>query len=261
MIRVVLEDEVFNRLSLPRGIPATISMLVRYSFITIGFFVAIAVAGISLDNLAIIVGAFSVGIGFGLQNIFNNLVSGLILAFERPVQVGDTIERGNLLGTVQTIGIRSSRVRTYDGAEVIVPNGHLISNEVINWTLSDQQRRIEVLVGVAYGTNVRTVLDLLRETAGSHEEVLSYPPPMALFQGFGDSSLNFRLLFWTGRFENWLQVKSEVATRVSEALKEAKIEIPFPQRDINFKNPITHHSDSPVQRQVQQEPEDAPTDS
>ena len=149
IIRAILEEDVLNKMKLAKGLPHTISVMVRYTLITVGLLLAVSAAGMPLDSLTILFGAFGVGIGFGLQNIFNNLVSGLILLFERPIQIGDTIEVGQLMGNVKSIGIRSSNVRTFDGAEVIVPNGQLISNEVVNWTLSDQTRRIEV---IAYAT-------------------------------------------------------------------------------------------------------------
>ncbi len=236
VIRVVLEDEVLNRFKLARGLPGTISMLVRYALVTIGFFVAISAAGFELSQLSILFGAFGVGIGFGLQNIFNNLVSGLILAFERPIKLGDTVEVGTLIGTVKNIGIRSSNVHTLQGAEVIVPNGNLISNEVINWTLSDKKRRIEVLVGIAYGSDVHFAAKLFSDILKKHEEVLQYPSPNVYFQGFGDSSLDFRLHFWTKDFNDWLRIKSEIVFQVHDALYDNNIEIPFPQRDLHVRS-------------------------
>ena len=139
-----------------------------------------------------------------LQNVVNNFISGLILVFERPVKIGDTIEVGAMLGEVRRIGIRSSTVRTYDGAEVIVPNGNLISAEVINWTLSDRMRRIKIPVGVAYGTDPQKVLDLLAGVAKDSNDVMRFPEPHALFLGFGESSLDFELRFWTANFDHWI---------------------------------------------------------
>ena len=235
-IRFVLEEDVLSRVDLPRGVSGSISKLIHYIIIGVGFFVALAVAGISLDRFALVAGALGVGIGFGLQSIVNNFVSGLILIFERPVQVGDTVEVGTLLGKVQRIGVRSSTVRTFDGAEVIVPNANLIANEVINWTLSDQNRRIEVAVGVAYGTDPQRVLDILREVTTGHPEVLESPAPVALFRGFGDSSLDFTLRFWAIRYEEGLQIASDITVAINNALKEAGIEIPFPQRDLHLRS-------------------------
>jgi small-conductance mechanosensitive channel len=211
-------------------------MLVRYSILAAGFLIAVAAAGIPLSNFAIILGALGVGIGFGLQNVVNNFVSGLILAFERPIQIGDTVEVGPLLGEVRQIGIRASTVRTFDGAEVIVPNGDLISAQVVNWTLSDQRRRIRLPVGVAYGTDPQRVIDLLQEVASRHEDVQKDPEPVVLFKGFGESSLDFELRFWTSAYERWVQVSSEVAVSVNTALNEAGITIPFPQRDLHVRS-------------------------
>ena len=236
LIRFVLDQDVMPRLDLPRGVPSTISMLVNYAILAVGFLIAISAAGFELDRLTLLIGALGVGIGFGLQNLVNNFVSGLILIFERPIKIGDTVDVGTLRGEVRRIGIRSSTVRTFEGAEVIVPNGNLISNEVINWTLTDRTRRIEVKVGVKYGTDPQTVLDLLLKTAGEHEDVVEDPKPRALFQEFGDSSLNFSLRFWTRKFDDWLRIQSDVTVAVNNALNAAGIEIPFPQRDLHVRS-------------------------
>jgi small-conductance mechanosensitive channel len=236
IIRFFLEGDVFTRLKLKKGVPGAISLMLRITIITIGFLIAIAAAGVQMEKLAILLGAFGVGIGFGLQNIFNNLISGIILAFERPINEGDIIEVGALMGIVKEIGIRSSIIKTYDGSEVIVPNGNLISNELINWTLSDQRRRGEVRIGVAYGTDPQKVLDLLLEAAESNERVLDYPKPWAIFLGFGESSLDFRLLFWIADADTRLTIQSEVTVRVNQMIKEAGIEIPFPQRDLHLRS-------------------------
>ncbi len=235
-LRFVLSVDVFPRVTLPRGIPATISMLVNYTVLGIAFVLAVAAAGIQLERFALIVGALSVGIGFGLQNIVNNFVSGLILAFERPVQSGDTVQFSSTFGKISRIGVRSSTVRTFDGAEVIVPNANLISNEVTNWTLSDMRRRIEIMVGVAYGTNPHKVLELLLKAAGSDERLLAEPQPNALFLGFGDSSLDFSLRAWTDDFDNYLSIKSALTLAVHDAIYAAGIEIPFPQRDLHVRS-------------------------
>lgn len=235
IVRHILNEEVFPRVRIERGMPGTIIMLVRISLVTIGFLLAAAAAGMKLSNLTIIIGAFSVGIGFGLQNIFNNLVSGLILAFERPIKEGDIVEVNTLLGTVKKIGIRSSIVRTFSGAEVIVPNGELISNDLINWTLSDQYRRADIRLGVAYGTDPEIVTNLLIKVAEENKRVIQSPPPQAFFVEFGDSSLNFRLLAWMDQ-DHRFEVESEIMIEINRKLKEAAIEIPFPQRDLHVKS-------------------------
>ncbi|HUG99427.1 MAG TPA: mechanosensitive ion channel domain-containing protein [Gammaproteobacteria bacterium] len=235
-LRFVLSVDVFPRVTLPRGVAATVSMLVNYLVLGIAFVLAVAAAGIQLDRFALIVGALSVGIGFGLTNIINNFVSGLILAFERPIQSGDTVEFSSMFGKVTRIGVRSSTVRTFDGAEVIVPNANLISNEVTNWTLSDMRRRMEILVGVAYGTNPHKVLELLLKVAKADERLLETPEPNARFLGFGDSSLDFSLRAWSDDFDNYLTIKSDVTLAVHDALYAAGMEIPFPQRDLHLRS-------------------------
>lgn len=235
IISAVLEQDVLRKLRLKRGVPKTISTLAKYAIITIGFLVAIAAAGFKLQNLTIIISAFGVGIGFGLQDVINNFISGLILLFERPIQVGDSVQVGTLWGKVEHIGIRSSIIRTFDGSEVIVPNGMLISQEVTNWTLSDSKRRLELKVGVAYGSDLNKVLEILLKCATDNEGVMEDPAPAAWFTGFGDSSIDFRLVFWHPNFDGGLTVVSQVGLAIDTALKKASITIPFPQRDLYIK--------------------------
>jgi len=235
-IRFVFKEDLFTRMQMPRGVPGAISMLANYVIIGLGFLIAVTAAGFDLSRLVIILSALGVGIGFGLQNIVNNFFSGLILIFERPIQVGDVVELNTLLGTVKRIGIRSSTIRTYDGSEVIVPNANLISNEVINWTLSDKLRRIQINVGTTYSSDPVKVLEVLRTVVEDHPDILQSPAPMFLFEEFGDSSLNFNLRFWTASPETWLQLRSEISVNIYHALKKNGIEIPFPQRDLHFRS-------------------------
>jgi small-conductance mechanosensitive channel len=210
-------------------------LLLRLSVFTVGIFIAFAASGIPIDKITIIIGALGVGIGFGLQNIINNLVSGIVLAFEKPMQIGDVIEIGGHIGTVKEIGIRSSKITTYDGAEIVVPNGEFISKQITNWTLSNTYRRIELIIGVAYNSDlikVKTLLDQLIET---HEGIIKFPKPTVLLHEFSDSSVNFRVLFWTGDFDSWTSLKSSVLLDIFKIFKENNIVIPFPQRDIHVK--------------------------
>jgi len=163
----------------------------------------------------------------------NNFVSGLILLYERPIRVGDVIEVGTASGTVTHIGIRSSTIKTFQGAEVVLPNSNLVSNQLTNWTLSDQVRRVEIDVGVAYGSDVVKVQEILLLAARGHVDVLSDPAPLALFTGLGDSALTFQLRFWTAQFGQYVTTGSEVRTAVVEKLGAAGIAIPFPQRDLH----------------------------
>ncbi len=234
LVKLILEEEIFTRIKMKKGLPEAISMLLRFAIVTFGIIVALMAGGLDLSKFGLLAGALGVGIGFGLQTIIYNFVSGLILVFERPIKIGDTVEVENLVGIVKRIGIRSSNVRTYDGAEVIVPNGNLIANQVINWTLSDEKRRLDVRVGAAYGTDPSEVLKRLRKVAENHPNVIQEPKPMTLFDGFGESSLDFRLLVWA-HYEVGLSTRSDLSIAIYNEFAKANITIPFPQRDVHIK--------------------------
>jgi small-conductance mechanosensitive channel len=236
LVRFVLDEGVFAELDLPRGVPAAVSTTLQYLIIILGFSWAVLASGMEMSRFSFVVGALGVGIGFGLQNVVNNFVSGLILLYERPIQVGDVVEVGTVSGEVTRIGVRSSTVRTFPGAEVIVPNATLISTEVTNWTLSDRRRRIELGVGVAYGTPPQRVIDLLLAAVRGRPGVLESPAPVALFLRFGESSIDFALRFWTADFDRWQALASEVMIEVSASLGREGIEIPFPQRDLHLRS-------------------------
>jgi small-conductance mechanosensitive channel len=236
ILKAIIEDGILYNFNLRKGLAMSVGTLTKYIIVTAGFLVAASAAGLSMDKVTVLVGAFGVGIGFGLQNIFNNLVSGLILLFDRPIQVQDTVEVGTLMGKVQRIGLRASYVRTFDGAEVIVPNGEFISKEVINWTLSDKQRRMELKVGVAYGSDLQQVKELITGVLDAHTDVIKYPKPLILFEVMNDSSLDFRILFWTDNYDEWLRIRSEVLFNIYHSLVDAGITIPYPQRDLHIKD-------------------------
>jgi potassium-dependent mechanosensitive channel len=235
-VRFFFREEIFRRFHMSRGLPELISSIVYYSLLLVVALGAINVGGIELNKFTVLTGAFGVGVGFGLQNIINNFVSGLILQFERPIHIDDILEVDTSTGRVTRIGIRSSTIQTFQGAEVIIPNATLISNKVINWTLSESQRRRELPVGVAYGTDPKVVLKILRDAAARHELVLSKPEPMAYFKGFGASSLDFELHFWVMQENNGLLITSEVAMAAMQMLEDAGIEIPFPQSDLHLRS-------------------------
>jgi len=234
VLRTVLEDDVVPRLPAGRGVGYALTTTVHYAVLLLGFLLAISAAGVDLNRVSLLAGALGVGIGFGLQNVVNNFVSGLILLYERPVQLGDMVEVGGTLGEVRRIGIRSSTIRTFQGADVIVPNSNLISDRVVNWTFSDRRRRMEIKVGVAYGTDPERMLALLEGVARAHPDVLTDPAPQALFTGFGESSLDFELRAWTALFDSYVATQSQLSVAVARALAEAGIEIPFPQRDVHL---------------------------
>ena len=207
-------------------------LLVRLSVFSAGFIAAIIFSGIPLTEVTIVIGALGVGIGFGLQNIVNNLVSGVILAFEKPVQVGDIIEVGNRSGKIVDIGIRASKIEAGDGSELIVPNGDLISQHVVNWTLTNNNRRVELIVGVAYGSDVDRVEAMLKTIVRSRKDIMQSPAPLVFLHNFSDSSVDFRLLFWAADINNWLTLKSDVMSEIYTEFAKQGIEIPHPKRDI-----------------------------
>ena len=234
MSRFVLDREILPRFRLSAGVPFAITTLSQYTVGVLGFVLAMMSLGIDLTQISILAGAVGVGVGFGLQNIFNNFISGLILLFERPIHVGDIIEIGSLRGTVTRIGIRSSTIRTPMGAEVLVPNGDLIAKEVINWTLSDRRRRMEITISAAYGSSIPKVLELLMEVATLGEDILKDPAPFAVFSNFGESSLDFVLYAWVERYEDTVMVASALRQSINDQFHDQAIVIPFPQRDIHF---------------------------
>jgi len=235
-VNLILDNEIFSRMRTPPGVPFAITTFSRYIILVAGFLAAVSVLGFSLDKITIVLGALGVGIGFGLQNITSNFVTGIILLFERPIRVGDKIQFDDLIGRVSSIGIRASKITTFEGSDVIVPNSDFISSRVINWTFSDEKRRVIVPVGVSYESDPEQVLELLLRVAKDHPEIIDSPEPEALFQNFGDSSLDFELRAWTESNRGWVAVKSDMAVAIHKALKEANIEIPFPQRDVNLRN-------------------------
>lgn len=211
-------------------------LLVRLAVLALGILLAFAASGIPMDKLAIVIGALGVGIGFGLQNVVNNLVSGVILAFEKPIEVGDVIEMGTRSGVVKEIGIRSSKISAYDGSEVIVPNGDLISQQLINWTLSNRTRRVELIIGVDYGSDVKKVTELLRQAVAGREGVMENPEPLVFLFQFGDNSINFRIFFWLNDLAMAGQLQHDVLMTIYENLQKEGIGIPHPQRDLHIRS-------------------------
>jgi potassium-dependent mechanosensitive channel len=236
LMRTFAESDVYRRWEMDRGVGESISRLVHYALITIGVVLALAVMGVELQNFAIVAGALGIGIGFGLQNVVNNFASGLILLFERPVRVGDTVVVNDVWGTIQKIGLRSTIMLTFDQSEMIVPNADLVSEKVTNWTLSSPIARVIIPVSAAYGSPVERVLGILREAGLAHAAVLRQPPPQAIFTDFGDSSLDFELRVWVTDIRQRLEVRSRVLAEVERRFAEADIEIPFPQRDLHVRS-------------------------
>ena len=239
LIRFTLEGEILSRMTLPRGVPGAIGTLVKYLIVGFGILVAFSAAGLGLDKFTLIAGALGVGIGFGLQDLVRNFISGLILIFERPIQIGDAIQIDDVSGLASKIGIRSTIIKTWDGAEVIVPNGNLIANKLVNWTMTDRLRRIEIKVGVSYGTDVALVMQTLLKCAKDHQQILTNPASSVLFNDFAESYLEFELRCWTSHYSDWVTIRSDIRVAIDEAFDKEGIVIPFPQRDLHIISNIT----------------------
>ena len=236
ILGLLLEVEVLPRLALREGIPFAVSAVTRYALVFGGVVLAMAAMGIDLTKVTLLAGAVGVGIGFGLQTVVSNFVSGLLLLVERPIKIGDAVQVGDIEGDVRRIGVRSSTIRTSAGADIIVPNSDLISKAVTNWTLSDRKRRLQIEIGVAYGTEPEEVVRLLETAAREVKDVTDTPTPRAWFTGFGDSALNFRLDAWVDDLSRGLAVQSALRMAIAKKLREAGVEIPFPQRDIHIRS-------------------------
>ncbi len=219
------------------GVQESITTVTVYLLWGLGILVSLNVMGLSTTSIAVAFGALSIGLGFGLQNIFNNFVSGLILLFERPVQVGDVVQVNEVWGTITKINVRSTVVQTYDNASLIIPNSDMISNQVTNWSFKDLRLRRNIVVGVAYGSNTELVRETLLEIAQGHSKVLKRPKPDVLFDDFGDSALIFKLRLWT-TVEHFIAVETDVRFEIDRLFRERNIEIAFPQRDIHIRSVV-----------------------
>ena len=253
----LMEIAVLQHLELQPGSRYTINTLVRYAVVTIGIIIVLNVIGWNWSRIQWLVAALSVGLGFGLQEIVANFVSGLIILFERPVRVGDTVTVGTLSGTVSKVRIRATTITDWDRKEIIVPNKAFITDQVINWTLSDPITRITVEVGIAYGSDVELAHRVISETLAKQPLILDEPPPKAYFTGFGDSSLNFRLYVFARQLADRFPIMHAVHEDILRALREHDIEIPFPQRDLHVRSVST---DAPwnVGRQAARDEGDEP---
>jgi small-conductance mechanosensitive channel len=236
LVQGILLEKVFPRRRVQLGVQMSMTRLVHYGIIFVGFLLALSFLGVDMKNITIIGGALGVGIGFGLQSIVSNFVSGLILLFERPIKAGDYVQLGERWGEISRVGLRSTVVRTFDRSEVVVPNSHLISNEVTNWTLSDRSIRLRLPVGVAYGSDIDKVIATLEECGRDNPTVLSNPPPQVLFMNFGESCLDFELRVWVSDIDNMVVARSEINQEIDRTFRAAGIEIAFPQRDLHLRS-------------------------
>lgn len=237
ILRRYLLRRLLSRTHFDAPLQFAIGKIVGYVFILLGFYIALQVVGINLTSLAVVAGAVGLGIGFGLQNIIHNFVSGLIILAERPIAIGDRIEVGGVAGQVKQIRLRSTTVVTNDNITIIVPNSEFISHSVTNWSYGDATVRLRLPVGVAYGTDVRLVEKLLVEAALEHDKALRDPAPSVFFIGFGESALEFELGVWTREMAfQPRRFKSDLFFIIEKKLRENKIVIPFPQRDLHLRS-------------------------
>jgi potassium-dependent mechanosensitive channel len=253
----LVKQRVLQETGINRGVQEAIAVILRYSLIFIGCIVVLQSSGINLSSLTLLASALGVGAGLGLQNIVKDIGSGLVLVFERPVQVGEFVQIGDQMGTVERIGARSAEIRTLDQVSIIVPNSQFLENRVINWSHRNPISRIRVPVNVAYKSDPEQVRELLLRTGRQHPDVLATPPALVLFRSFGESALQFDLLVWVAQPSRQFIIASDLLFMLSKALREEGIEIPYPQRDVHVvwgdtANPTESRADSNVERRTEQ---------
>lgn len=221
-----------------------IERILFYAIVVIVLMTALSLLHIPLTAFAFVSGAVAIGVGFGAQNIVNNFISGWILMSERPVRIGDIVEIGEAYGVVENIGTRSTRIRRVDGVHLLVPNSAMLENTVVNWTLIDRNIRTSIRVGVAYGSPVHKVAELIREAVDAHPNVLREPEPVVVFDDFGDSALMFEVFFWSdvGGERLLRRIRSDIRFRLTELFETNNIQIPFPQRDVHIKHDPLHET-------------------
>jgi small-conductance mechanosensitive channel len=235
--RVLLESRLLPKTSMAPGQRYAFARAIAYGVFLIGLVVGLQSSGLNLNSLLVLGGAVGVGLGFGLQNIANNFVSGLILLFEQPIRVGDRVEVGNTIGDVVKIAMRSTWIRTNENVVIIVPNSEFVSERVTNWTANDPLVRFSLSIGVGYGSDVEKVREVLFTVARANPDVLRTPEPEVLFNGFGDSALNFELRVWSITKVHMPGVlRSDLYFAMFKALQASGIEIPFPQRDLHLRS-------------------------
>jgi len=232
----LIKRNLLVRIGVDRGTREVIASFIQYTLTVLGFVIVLQTAGVNLSSLTLFAGVLGIGLGFGLQNLASNFISGITLLLEKPIRVGDFIEVDRLLGTVENISIRSTTVRTLDGVFVIVPNVRFVENNIINWSYRDPRCRLHIPIGVAYGSDTLLVTEALLSAARKDPKVLSDPPPKVWFRSFGDSSLHFELLVWINQPPESDPIKSGLNFLIDRELRSRGIEVPFPQQDLHIRN-------------------------
>ncbi|MFQ3546126.1 mechanosensitive ion channel [Halobacillus rhizosphaerae] len=254
LVRGYLFPSIYHRYELDQGIQFTLNKAFHYLIMILAIIVSLSTVGFKLSALTVFAGVVGVGIGFGMQNIASNFISGVILLFERPIKVGDRVVVDNIIGDVEKINMRATVIKTLDNEHIIVPNSYFLEEHVINRSYSDKVMRLVIPVGVAYGSDVPLVRQLLlqvaEDEAASSPTVKKHPEPFVYFKEFGSSSLNFELFVWISNPEHVIRIRSNVNFRIDAIFRENKVEIPFPQRDLHLKS-----LDETIIQQLKQEQE------
>lgn len=238
MVADLLRSRILRVTGISRGAQEVVAVIVRYGLVCIGAIVLLQVWGLNLSSLTILASALGVGIGFGFQDIAKNFGSGIVLLFERPIQVGDFVEIGEYQGVVERVGARSTVIKTLDMVSIIVPNSRFLETEVINWDHENSVSGLRLPVGVAYGSDVEAVRKSLLDVAKANPDVLALPSPQVLFTGFGDSSLDFELRIWIAQPSRNIIIKSNLYYQIEAIFRQRNIEIPFPQRDLHVRGSL-----------------------
>jgi potassium-dependent mechanosensitive channel len=233
----LVKSHVLKATGANQAVQDLIAVILQSTLILLGLLIVLQTVGVDVSSLAIVASVIGIGIGFGLQNIANNFVSGIIITFEQPIKIGDFIKVGDLVGTVERIGFRSSEIITLDRVSILVPNSRFLENEVINWSHGDPVSRLRIPVGIAYGSNLQKVQRALLEAAKDHPDVLGFPAPQVNFRGFGDSALDFELYIWIKEPPKQVRITSDMNYMIEASLRRDGLEIPYPQRDLHLRSP------------------------
>lgn len=238
LARRMLRSRILKRFKLDEGISYTLSRITQYTIITLGILLSLQFIGLDLSSLAVVFGLLSVGIGFGLQNVTSNFISGLIILFERPIVVGDRVSVSNIEGDILEINIRSTKVKTVNNISIIVPNSEFVSQDVINYSYGDPTYRLDIEVGVSYNSDLDTVLEALGEVAEENPNVLRDPEPKVHLVEFGDSAWNMQLRAWIADVKYYPEVRNELNQAIVRKFSDRDIQIPFPQRDLHLRSTV-----------------------
>lgn len=237
-VRKALNRRILRRFKIDEGTSYTLSRMSQYIIITIGALISFQFIGVDLSGLAVIFGLLSVGIGFGLQNVTSNFISGLIILFERPISIGDRVMVGDIEGDVIEINIRATKIRTVNNISIIVPNSEFVSQNVINYSHGDPTFRLDIEVGVSYSSNLDTVLRCLDEVANENPDISKNPPHQVHLLSFGDSAWNMQLRTWISDVKDYPQIRNDLNQAIVHKFRENGVEIPFPQRDLHVRSSV-----------------------